>query len=186
MTVLSGESVEFTCTPSDDTLEMYWTYETNSGIDNVTVDSISQTKFLSDSLLLHQLLLPIAAVNDTGNYTCIVRGPPGNNIVMISQVSQTISLNVSPGKYICTYIHIYMYAHICTYIHICTHMFTIVTPYYLMLCKSPVNEIHSQSRDKILLTGIDNMTSYSTCFITFYCNPCFLKFFIATFFTFYV
>ena len=90
---LSGETITFECIPSYPDVELYWTYETSSGSGNITIDSISQSRFLNRSSLLHQLILPIANVNDTGNYSCVVPGPPGDCII-----SQTIPLTVLPGK----------------------------------------------------------------------------------------
>ena len=93
---LNGETVVFKCTPSDANLELYWEFETNNVTGIVTTGDILQSKFLSESPLLHQLILPIATVTDTGNYTCIVRGYSSNNI----QASQTVSLIVIAGKYL--------------------------------------------------------------------------------------
>lgn len=73
-------------------VELYWTYETTNSFDNVTVDTISQSKFLKGSSLLHQLILPIATVNDTGNYTCFVQGQYSDSIF------QVITLTVLPGE----------------------------------------------------------------------------------------
>ena len=89
---LSGETVTFTCIPSYPDVELYWTYETSSGNGTITTDNISQSKFLNGSSLFHQLILPIATVNDTGSYSCALRGPPGDCVI-----SQTISLIVLPG-----------------------------------------------------------------------------------------
>jgi len=50
---------------------------------------------LSESPLLHQLILPVATENDTGNYTCIVQGYYGNDVL----IHQSASLTVLPGKY---------------------------------------------------------------------------------------
>ena len=90
---LSGETVTFECTPSYPDVELYWRYETNSNSGKITIDNISQSKFLNTSSMLHQLILPIATVNDTGNYSCVVPGPPGDR-----EISQTISLTVLSGK----------------------------------------------------------------------------------------
>lgn len=90
---LSGETVVFECNSSDPNVELYWRYQTNDGNGSVTIDTISQSRFLSESPQLHQLILPIASVSDTGNYTCVVQGPLQDGII-----SQTISLNVLPGK----------------------------------------------------------------------------------------
>ena len=91
---LNGETVVFKCTPSNANLELYWEFNTSEDTGIVTADDILQSKFLSDSPLLHQLILPITTVNDTGNYTCIVRGYSSNNM----QASQTVSLTVLAGK----------------------------------------------------------------------------------------
>ena len=91
---LSGETVTFECKPSDD-LELFWTFTTTrSSIDTVNINNISASIFLSTSSLFHQLVLPIADVRDTGNYTCVVQGPPDENITFF----QTITLTVLPGK----------------------------------------------------------------------------------------
>ena len=92
ITAPSGQNVTFGCTPSDDDIELYWTYQTVDSDGTVTTTNISQSKYLTESLLVHHLILPIATVNDTGNYTCIVRG------FSDSDVSQTISLTVLPGE----------------------------------------------------------------------------------------
>ena len=84
------------CTPSDPDLELYWTYETSNANGTVTIDTISESKFLSESSLFHQLIIPIATVRDTGSYSCVIPRPPGDNII----ISKTISLNVLPGKYV--------------------------------------------------------------------------------------
>ena len=90
---LSGETVTFECMPSY--LELYWTYETVNGSSTITTDNITESEFLNGSSLLHKLILPIANVSDTGNYTCVLRGPPGDHVI-----SQTISLTVLPGTYV--------------------------------------------------------------------------------------
>ena len=84
----------FECIPSDPDLELYWIYETENSFGNVTTDSISQSEFLSGSSLLHQLILPNATVNDTGNYSCVVQGSPSDGAMLF----ETISLTVLPGK----------------------------------------------------------------------------------------
>ena len=78
----------------DPDVELFWTYETVIGRGTIKTDNISQSQFLSNSSLLHQLILPIATINDTGNYSCIVSGLRGDR-----RVSQAISLTVAPGKY---------------------------------------------------------------------------------------
>ena len=93
---LNGEIVTIECTPSDPDLELYWTYQTSDGNGTVTIDTISETKFLTESSLFHQLIIPIATVRDTGSYSCVIQRPPGDNII----ISKMISLNVLPGKYI--------------------------------------------------------------------------------------
>ena len=85
----------FTCTPYDDNLELFWIYITeDNDFGSIEIDNLFQSKFLSESPLLHQLILPIATINDTGNYTCIVKRSSGDSTI----VSQTISLTVLPGK----------------------------------------------------------------------------------------
>ena len=91
---LNGETVVFECTPSNVNLELYWEFKTNNGTGIVTAEDIFQSKFLSESPLLHQLTLPIATIADTGNYTCIVQGYSSSNM----QASQTVSLTVMAGK----------------------------------------------------------------------------------------
>ena len=93
-TVMSGQTFTFVCVPSDDNFELYWTYQTVNNNGTVTSTNISQSKYLTQSSLFHHLILPIATVNDTGIYTCIVRGSSYGNLA----VSQTISLTVLPGK----------------------------------------------------------------------------------------
>ena len=91
--ILSGETVTFECIPSDPDLGLYWTYETIDNFGSVIADNISESKFLTKSSLLHQLILPNATVNDTGTYRCVIQMPPGDNTV----ISETISLTVIPG-----------------------------------------------------------------------------------------
>ena len=98
--ILNGKAVVFQCTPSDDNLELYWKYQTSYASGIVASNDISQSKFLSESPLLHQLILPVATENDTGNYTCIVQGYYGNDVL----IHQTVSLTVLPGKYAVTHI----------------------------------------------------------------------------------
>ena len=91
--ILSGENVTFECLPSDPDIELYWRYRTRDGSRRtITVDSISETRFLSESPLLHRLILPNTTVNDEGTYECIAQGP------FSSIASDTIELNVLPGK----------------------------------------------------------------------------------------
>ena len=97
ITALSGQNVTFECVPSDDSYEVYWTYQTVNSNGSVTTANISQSKYLTESSLFHHLILPIATVNDTGNYTCIVKGSSDSN----ETISQTISLTILPGKYVC-------------------------------------------------------------------------------------
>ena len=93
-TVMSGQTFTFVCAPSDNDVELYWTYQTVNSNGTVTSTNISQSKYMTESSLFHHLMLPMATVNDTGLYTCIVRGSSDNNVT----VSQTISLTVLPGK----------------------------------------------------------------------------------------
>ena len=91
--ILSGKNVTFECLPSDPDIELYWRYQTNDGNrGTITVDSISETRFLSESSLLHQLILPNATINDGGIYECVAQEP------FSSIASDTIELNVLPGK----------------------------------------------------------------------------------------
>ena len=91
--ILSGETLVFECMLSHpDDIELFWTYQTNDGNGSITIDTISQSRFLSESSLLHQLILPITTAGDTGNYSCVVRAPLGVNIY------RTIEVNISPGK----------------------------------------------------------------------------------------
>ena len=89
-----GETVTLQCIPSDPKLKLYWTYETSHGFGIVTVNNISQSRFLSGSSLLHQLILPNTTISDTGNYNCVVPGPPEDSVT----ISETLSLSVLPGK----------------------------------------------------------------------------------------
>ena len=92
ITALSGQRVTFECVPSDDSFQLYWTYQTVNANGTVTTTNISQSKYLTESSLFHHLILPIATVNDTGEYSCIVH----NNTN--AEISQTILLTVLPGK----------------------------------------------------------------------------------------
>ena len=92
--VVSGETVTLQCIPSDPELELYWTYETRHDFGTVTVNNISQSRFLNGSSLLHQLILPNTTISDTGNYNCVVPGPPEDSVT----ISETLSLSVLPGK----------------------------------------------------------------------------------------
>ena len=87
---LNGETITLECMPSVPDTELYWTYDTVSGRGNITTDTLSRSPFLSNSSFLHQLILPIANVSDTGSYSCVVPGPLGER--------QTISFIVVPGK----------------------------------------------------------------------------------------
>ena len=89
---LNGENVTFVCIPSDSDIEMLWTYETvNGNRGNVTVGNL-MSRFLSDSPLLHRLVLLNATYSDAGIYQCIPRGPIGD------VVSEQTRLNVLPSK----------------------------------------------------------------------------------------
>ena len=90
--ILSGENVTFECLPSDPDIELYWRYQTNGNRGNITIDSISETRFLSELPLLHQLILPNATINDGGIYECVAQEP------FSSIASETIVLDVLPGK----------------------------------------------------------------------------------------
>ena len=103
ITALSGQRVTFECVPSDDSFQLYWTYQTVNVNGTVTTTNISQSKYLIGSPQFHHLILPIATVDDTGEYSCIVH----SNIN--TTISQTISVTVLPGKcivillYLCSY-----------------------------------------------------------------------------------
>ena len=91
--VLNGENVTIACIPSDPDIEMFWVYETTDGSrGSVTVTNVSVTRFLSDSPLLHRLVLPNATYSDAGTYRCVPQGPIG------SVVSELTRLNVLPSK----------------------------------------------------------------------------------------
>ena len=83
--------------PSDDNIKLYWTYQAVNTDGTVTSTNMSQSKYLTDSSLFHHLILPIAAVNDTGLYTCFVQGYSDRNVTISKTFSQTISLTVLPG-----------------------------------------------------------------------------------------
>ena len=71
----SGDTVTIECQPSVSCLGIYrmWTYLTVGGAGNLTtLEELNQSRF-QDQPLLEQLILPVATVNDTGNYACIVR-----------------------------------------------------------------------------------------------------------------
>ena len=91
---VSRDTVTLQCIPSDPELELYWTYETSHDFGIVTVNNISQSRFLSESSLLHLLTLPNATTSDTGNYSCVVQSPPEDSVT----ISETLSLSVLPGK----------------------------------------------------------------------------------------
>ena len=95
--IVSGENVTLECIPSHPDVELYWSYQTADGIGTVRINDVSELKFISDSPLLHQLVLPNASASDTGNYSCHVQTPLGVDIM----VSQTITLTVLPGKSVC-------------------------------------------------------------------------------------
>ena len=89
---LSGENVTLECLSSDPDIELFWIYRTRDGNrGNITIDSISETRFLSDSPLLHRLTLPSATVSDSGVYTCVAQEP------FSSIATAAITLNVLPG-----------------------------------------------------------------------------------------
>lgn len=90
--VLSGETVTFECIPSIPNLQLHWTYQLDGSNDTftVTADNIFRTKFLNRSSLLHQLILPISAVSDTGSYHCIATDDTG--------LDKFLYLDVSSGK----------------------------------------------------------------------------------------
>ena len=90
--ILSGENVTFECLSSDPNIELFWTYQTNRSSNTITIDNITETRFLSDSSLLHRLTLPSANVSDEGVYRCIAQQP------FSSIATETIVLNVLPGE----------------------------------------------------------------------------------------
>ena len=94
ITAMSGENVTLKCIPSVDDIELYWTYQTVNNDGTVTSTNISQSKYLTQSSLFHHLTLPIATVNDTGHYTCIVRGSFDSDVMF----SETILLTVLSGE----------------------------------------------------------------------------------------
>ena len=59
-----------------------------------SLEEVNQSRFQSHSPLLHQLVLSAVAVNDAGNYTCIVKSCFDDAIIF----NHTISLMVTPGK----------------------------------------------------------------------------------------
>lgn len=68
---------------------------TQNGFGSLTsLEDVNMSRFQSQSPLLHQLVIPVATVNDTGNYTCIVRAFLNTVIIF----KQTISLTVTPGN----------------------------------------------------------------------------------------
>ena len=94
-TVMSGQTFTFVCVPSDDNVELYWTYQIVNSDGTVTSTNISQSKYLTQSSLFHHLILPIATVNDTGLYTCTMREHQCCN----TATSHVISLTVLPGNF---------------------------------------------------------------------------------------
>ena len=97
VTASSGQNVIFECTPSDDDIKLYWTYQTVNTNGTVTSTNISQSIYLTNSPLFHRLTLPIATINDTGYYTCFVQEFSEGNVTFSQTFSQTISLTVLPG-----------------------------------------------------------------------------------------
>ena len=98
--VLSGESVTLECLPSNSDLEFVWYYETANDSGPISFQSEGDEdpvplplQFSIPSRNLYQIILPVADITDTGNYTCIIQGPPDDNVV----ISETISLTVEPG-----------------------------------------------------------------------------------------
>lgn len=91
--ILSRENVTFECLSSDPNIELFWTYQTNDGNSGtITISNISETRFLSDSPLLHRLTLPNATVSDEGSYRCVAQEP-------FSRIANaSIALNILPGK----------------------------------------------------------------------------------------
>ena len=95
ITALNGQNINLRCTPFDDDIELYWTYQTVNTNGTVTSTNISQSKYLKESSLFHHLILPVATVNDTGLYTCTMREYQCCN----AATSQVISLTVLPGNF---------------------------------------------------------------------------------------
>ena len=90
---MSGQTFSFVCEPSDNDVELYWIYQTVNSNGTVTSTNISQSKYMTQSSLFHHLILPIATINDTGLYTCIVQGSSYGN----TMISKAASLTVVPG-----------------------------------------------------------------------------------------
>ena len=89
--VLNGQEVTLQCQPSNNNLELQWTYTTMFDTDN-NVDALG-SRFQNQSSLLHQLTIPVANITDSGNYTCTIKGLPDG-----ITVSQTIILTVLSGE----------------------------------------------------------------------------------------
>jgi len=95
VTALSGEeNVTLECLPSNNDLKFIWIYNTI----NVTGEISSENNEDSSPLQffpsrdLHQIVIRVVDLAYTGNYTCIIQGPPGD-----IEISETISLTVEPG-----------------------------------------------------------------------------------------
>ena len=59
-----------------------------------SLEDINRSRFQSQSDSLHQLVIPVAIVSDTGSYTCLIKNSFSNVIIL----NQTISLIVVPGN----------------------------------------------------------------------------------------
>ena len=98
--VLNGERVTLECLPSNSNLNITWRYETINGDSGEIAFQFDEgdgdgrnSIFSIPSSNLHQIIIPVADVADTGSYTCIIQGPPGDS----EMISETISLTVEPG-----------------------------------------------------------------------------------------
>ena len=85
ITILKGDNVTLSCTPSQSDIALQWSY---NGSD---ISSLSQYQFTPLSLN-HDLTITHANVTDSGIYTCAIE-------FNIDQ--QSVFLTVVPSKYIC-------------------------------------------------------------------------------------
>lgn len=92
----SENSVTLECQPYISCRDIHrtWTYTTAGGSGSLTtLEDVDRSRFQTQSPSLHQLILPNAAVNDEGNYSCVVKS--FDNVIIFNH---TISLTVTPGN----------------------------------------------------------------------------------------
>ena len=95
--VLNGDTATLECQPSISCfgIQRIWTYMTKFDSGSFrSLEDINRSRFQSQSDSLHQLVIPVATVSDTGSYTCLIKNSFSNVIIF----NQTISLIVVPGN----------------------------------------------------------------------------------------